>query len=84
MMWHVVFADPNGRVQSRAAKSRDSAIHIACELLDQTLDVRRILEPNGRSIERPELDKHFDEGRFPGLRRHASSTGSQEAITARM
>jgi hypothetical protein len=41
------------------------------ELLSQTLDVRRILEPNGRSIERPELDEHFDEGRFPGLRRYA-------------
>jgi hypothetical protein len=54
---------------SRAARSRDSAIHVACELLHQTLDVRRILEPNGRSIERPELDEHFDGGRFPGLRR---------------
>jgi hypothetical protein len=69
MMWHVVFAERDGRVQSRAARSRDSAIHVACELLHQTLDVRRILEPNGRSIERPELDEHFDGGRFPGLRR---------------
>jgi hypothetical protein len=71
MMWHVVFAERDGRVQSRAARSRDSAIHVACELLHQTLDVRRILEPNGRSIERPELDEHFDGGRFPGLRRRA-------------
>jgi hypothetical protein len=69
MMWHVVFAERDGRVQSRAARSRDSAIHVACELLHQTLDVRRILEPNGRSIERPELDEHYDQGRFPGLRR---------------
>jgi hypothetical protein len=71
MMWHVVFAERDGRVISRAARSRDHAIQVACELLSQTLDVRRILEPNGRSIERPELDEHFDEGRFPGLRRYA-------------
>jgi hypothetical protein len=30
--------------------------------------VRRILEPNGATIERMELDAHYDEGRFPGLR----------------
>ena len=69
MMWHVVFAEREGRVQSRAARSRDTAIHVACELLSQALDVRRILEPNGKSIERSELDEHYDEGRFPGLRR---------------
>ena len=61
MMWHVVFADCDGRVQSRAARSRDSAIHVACELLGQSCDVRRILEPNGMSIERPELDEHYDQ-----------------------
>jgi hypothetical protein len=53
--------------QSRAVRSRDAAIHVACELLAQSYDVRRILEPNGTSIERAELDGHYDEGRFPGL-----------------
>jgi hypothetical protein len=81
MMWHVVFADCDGRVQSRGARSRDSAIHVACELLGQSCDVRRILGPNGMSIERPELDEHYDQGRFPGLRRHAYSIGREAAIT---
>lgn len=67
-MWHVVFAEPGRLPQSRAARSRDAAIHVACELLAESVDVRRILEPNGLSIERAELDGHFDEGRFPGLR----------------
>ena len=70
MMWHVVFAEHGGLPQSRAARSRDSAIHVACELLSQSYDVHRIIEPHGPSIERAELDEHFDEGRFPGLRRH--------------
>jgi hypothetical protein len=35
--------------------------------LAQSYDVRRVLEPNGTSIERAELDGHYDEGRFPGL-----------------
>jgi hypothetical protein len=69
MMWHVVFTERDGRVLSRAARSRDSAIHVACELLHQAYDVRRIVEPNGMYIERPELDEHYDEGRFPGFRR---------------
>jgi hypothetical protein len=68
-MWHVVFAELGGLPQSRAASSRDAAIHIACELLDQSNDVRRIIEPHGSFIERAELDAHYDEGRFPGLRR---------------
>jgi hypothetical protein len=67
-MWHVVFADPGRLPSSRAARSRDSAIHVACQLLARGCDVRRILEPHGRSIERAELDEHYDEGRFPGLR----------------
>jgi TATA-box binding protein (TBP) (component of TFIID and TFIIIB) len=54
--------------QSRAAKSREAAIHAACELLAQSYDVRRIIEPNGAFIERQELDAHYDEERFPGLR----------------
>jgi hypothetical protein len=67
-MWHVVFAEPGRLPQSRAVRSRDAAIHVACELMAQSFDVRRILEPNGSSIERAELDEHYDEGRFPGLR----------------
>jgi hypothetical protein len=42
---------------------------VAGELLSQSLDVRRILEPNGCSIERAELNEHYDQGKFPGLRR---------------
>ena len=68
-MWHVVFAEHGRLPQSRAARSRDHAIQVACELLSQSLDVRRILEPNGCSIERPELNEHYDQGKFPGLRR---------------
>ncbi len=75
MMWHVVFAEPGQLPQSRAAKSRDHAIHTACELLSQSLDVRRIVEPNGHSIERYELDEHYDLGRFPGLRRPGPNLG---------
>ena len=82
MMWHVVFAERGGLPQSRAARSRDLAIRIACELLSQSCDVRRVIEPNGSFIERVELDEHFDSGRFPGLRRDASIIGG-EAITAR-
>jgi hypothetical protein len=79
MIWHVVFTDGDRPVQSRAARSRDAAIQVACELLSQSCDVRRIVEPHGASIERSELDQHFDGGRFPGLRRHAGET----AIAAR-
>jgi hypothetical protein len=68
-MWHVVFAESDGLPQSRAARPRDSAIQVACELLRQSYDVRRIIEPHGSFIDRPELDAHYDEGRFPGLRR---------------
>lgn len=68
MMWHVVYAEPGQLPRSRAARSRDDAIHSACELLATGCDVRRILEPTGRSIERTEIDGHYDEGRFPGLR----------------
>src|SRR5260370_916444 len=64
MMWHVVFAEHGGLPHSRAARSRDSAIHLACELLSQSCDVRRIIEPSGSFIERPELEAHFDEGQI--------------------
>jgi hypothetical protein len=83
MIWHVVFVERDGLVQSRAARSRDSAIHLACELLSQSCDVRRIVEPHGASIERPELNEHFDEGRFPGLRQ-AQLAGLQRARYPRM
>ena len=68
MMWHVVFAEPGGLPKSRAARSRDSAIHVACELLHQAYEVCRVIEPNGSFIERAELDEHYDNGHFPGLR----------------
>lgn len=71
IMWHIVFAEPGRLPQSRAAKSRDAAIHAACELLAKSCEVRRILEPNGSTIEQTELNAHYDDGRFPGLRRLA-------------
>jgi hypothetical protein len=69
MIWHVIYDDRDGRVQSRAARSRDLAIHMACELLQKSYEVRRAIGPNGSVIERVELDAHDDEGRFPGLQR---------------
>ena len=74
MVWHVIQEDRDGRVQSRAARSRDLAIHVACELLQQSNEVRWVIGPNGSVIERAELEAHFDEGRFPGLRRAAQPT----------
>lgn len=71
MMWHVVFAEHGGLPQSRAVRSRDAAIHAACELLDRSFDVRRVIEPCGRFIDRAELEEHYDGGRFPGLRAQA-------------
>ncbi len=68
MMWHVVFAEPGQLPLSRAARSRDAAIQSACELMAQGCDLRRILEPHGQTIERVELQGHFDAGLFPGLR----------------
>ena len=41
------------------------------ELLCQACDVRRVIEPNGAFIERPELDEHFD-GEISG----SSATGA--------
>jgi hypothetical protein len=70
MIWHVIYVDQSGRVQSRAARSRDLAIHMACELLHQSYEVRRTIGPDGSAIEREELEAHYDEGRFPGLRRN--------------
>ena len=67
-MWHVIYEDQNGRVESRAARSRDLAIHMACELLRQACVVRRAIGSDGAIIERAELEAYYDEGRFPGLR----------------
>jgi hypothetical protein len=69
MIWHVIYEDRAGGVQSRAARSRDLAIHMACELLQQSYAVRRVIGPNGAVIERAELDGHYDDGHLPGLRR---------------
>jgi hypothetical protein len=82
-MWHVVFAERGGLPQSRASRSREAAIHSACELLSRSCDVWRVIEPSGLFIERAELDEHFDEGRFPGLRRQVSSDMWEATITAR-
>ena len=68
MIWHVIYEDRDGNVQSRAARSRDLAIHTAYELLQQSLEVRRVIGPGGTVIERAELDAHYDGGHFPGLR----------------
>jgi hypothetical protein len=67
MVWHVIYEDRDSRVKSRAARSRD----LACELLKDSYDVRRAIGPDGLVIDRAELDGHYDEGRFPGLRRSA-------------
>jgi hypothetical protein len=69
MIWHVIYADQNGRIQSRAARSRDLAIHTACDLLSQSCEVRRVIAPDGSAIERDELEAHYDAGQFPGLHR---------------
>ena len=69
MIWRVIYEDRGGNVQPRAARSRDQAIHMACELMQQSCEVRRAIGPDGSAIERVELEEHYDEGRFPGLRR---------------
>jgi hypothetical protein len=81
-MWHVVFAEAGQLPRSCAARSRDAAIQTACELLAEGRDVCRILAPNGRSIERAELDEHYDAGRFPGLRNSRRPSGPQALIVA--
>jgi hypothetical protein len=78
MMWHVVYAEPGRLPQSRAARSREAAIHSACELLGQSYDVRRVIEPNGAFIEQAELAAHYDEGHFPGLHRRPQIGGDLE------
>jgi hypothetical protein len=70
----VIYEDRDGRVQSSAAQSRDLAIHMACELLQQSHEVRRLIGPDNTVIERAELDAHYDGGHFPGLLRIAQSS----------
>ena len=60
MSWHVIYEDRNGQVQSRAARSRHLGIHMACELLEQSHVVRRVVGSDGATIERAELEAHFD------------------------
>jgi len=74
MIWHVIYEDRDGHVQSRAARSRDLAIHMACEFLHRSLEVRRVIGPDSTVIERAELDAHYDGGHFPGVRRIAQSS----------
>jgi hypothetical protein len=71
MIWYVIYEGSDGQVQSRAARSRDLAIQMACELLQQSYEVRRVIGPGGSVIERAELDGHYDDGHSPGLRRAA-------------
>jgi hypothetical protein len=71
MIWHLIYEDKDSRIQSRAARSRDLAIHMACELLQQSYEVRRAIGPDGAVIERAEAEAHYDDGRFPGLPRAA-------------
>ncbi|MGH9344638.1 MAG: hypothetical protein ACRD19_12875 [Terriglobia bacterium] len=62
MIWHVIYEGPDGQVQSRAARSRDLAIQMACEFLQQSYEVRRVIGPQGSVIERAELDGcHFSQ-----------------------
>ena len=78
MIWHVIYEDQKGRILSRAARSRDAAIHMACELMQQSRVVRRVIGPDGSMIERAELEAHYDEGHFPGLRRsNAAAEGGR-------
>jgi hypothetical protein len=71
MIWHVIYEDGEGRVQSRAARSRDVAIQMACELMQQSHEVRRAIGPDGSIIERAELEVHYEKDHSPGLRRAA-------------
>ena len=67
-MWHVIFEERDGHVSSRVARSRDAAVQVACELLQASHPVRRALGPQGQVIEQAELESHYDNGHFPGLR----------------
>jgi hypothetical protein len=79
-VWHVVFAQPGALAQSRAARSQDDAIRTACELHDQSFEVRRIIRPDGTFIERCELDARFEDS---GYRRHYRPDDSEEIAVRR-
>jgi hypothetical protein len=71
MIWHLIYEDEDRRIESRAARSRDVAINMACELLQQSYEVRRAIGSDRVVIEHAESEAHYDEYRFPGLRRAA-------------
>ena len=48
MMWHVIYEDCNGQVQSRAARSRDSAIHMARDFWSNRRWFAGRWDPTGR------------------------------------
>jgi len=62
MIWHVIYEDQKGRILSRAARSRDAAIHMACELMQQSHVVRRAIGPDGSMIERAEAEIRIHAG----------------------
>jgi hypothetical protein len=65
MIWHLIYEDEDRRIESRAARSRDVAINMACEFLQQSYEVRRAIGPDGVVIEHAESEAHYDEYRFP-------------------
>jgi len=81
MIWHVIHEDSDGQMQSRAARSRDPAIQMACELLQQSYEVRRVIGPGGQVIERAELDGHYDNGHFPRSPARRASSRAIGSIT---
>ncbi|HME27673.1 MAG TPA: hypothetical protein VKI44_41185 [Acetobacteraceae bacterium] len=65
MSWHVIYEGQNGQVESRVARSREMAIQMACELLQQSCAVRRAIGPDGATIERAELEALYGTGPIP-------------------
>jgi hypothetical protein len=62
MIWHVIYADQNGTVQSRAARSSEHALDMAYELHRQSFEVRRIIAPDGSAIAHPLIDRRYAQG----------------------
>ena len=62
MIWHVIYADQSGIVQSRAARSSDHALDIAYELYRQHYEVRRIIEPDGSVVKQWAIDRRLAQG----------------------
>jgi hypothetical protein len=67
-MWYVVYADRIGLVHTCAERSRDRAIRVACEFLNRSYEVRRVMGPDGSIVERPELDARNAEWKIPDRR----------------